>query len=101
MHRHGQTRGTGSAVLGFGFVDSILFVCFDDLAHEHLFDLSGFNDKGESIPFQGGTNQQVVIRMYKALQKCQMQNNLRVYWLVCTVDLGTYQCCILIDAMSQ
>lgn len=40
----------------------------------------GFNDKGESIPFQGGTNQQVVIKMYKALHKTHHQANLKVYW---------------------
>ncbi|MBW0496992.1 hypothetical protein O181_036707 [Austropuccinia psidii MF-1] len=40
----------------------------------------GFNDKGESIPFQGGTNQQVVIKMYKALKKFNKQGNLIVYW---------------------
>ncbi|KAH9809011.1 hypothetical protein DFH28DRAFT_1134528 [Melampsora americana] len=40
----------------------------------------GFNDKGESIPFQGGTNQEVVIRMYKRLRKCNKQEYLKVYW---------------------
>ncbi|CAH7672639.1 hypothetical protein BY996DRAFT_4581352 [Phakopsora pachyrhizi] len=40
----------------------------------------GFNDKGESIPFQGGTNQEVVIKMYKALKKFDKQKNLMVYW---------------------
>ncbi|KAG0149930.1 hypothetical protein CROQUDRAFT_668840 [Cronartium quercuum f. sp. fusiforme G11] len=40
----------------------------------------GFNDKGESIPFQGGTNQEVVIRMYKQLAKHKKQKYLRVYW---------------------
>ncbi|KAH9449578.1 hypothetical protein Pst134EB_020398 [Puccinia striiformis f. sp. tritici] len=40
----------------------------------------GFNDKGESIPFQGGTNQAVVIKMYKTLRKFNCQQNLLVYW---------------------
>ncbi|KAA1063844.1 hypothetical protein PGTUg99_008611 [Puccinia graminis f. sp. tritici] len=40
----------------------------------------GFNDKGESIPFQGGTNQEVVIKMYKTLKKFNCQKNLLVYW---------------------
>jgi hypothetical protein len=45
-----------------------------------LFLRAGFNDKGESIPFQGGTNQEVVIKMYKALKKFDCQRNLLVYW---------------------
>ncbi|BGP16314.1 hypothetical protein JCM10213_006470 [Rhodosporidiobolus nylandii] len=40
----------------------------------------GFNDKGESIPFQGGTNEQVVFRLYAALNAVGKQNNLHVYW---------------------
>lgn len=40
----------------------------------------GFNDKGESIPFQGGTNQEVVVKMYKLLRKCNKQKYLKVYW---------------------
>ncbi|ORX35632.1 hypothetical protein BD324DRAFT_630908 [Kockovaella imperatae] len=44
-----------------------------------LLDL-GFNDKGESIPFQGGTNEEVVDRLYKALNKEGKAENLKVYW---------------------
>lgn len=40
----------------------------------------GFNDKGESMPFQGGTNEQVVERMYKDLRRTNHQKNLHVYW---------------------
>ena len=44
-----------------------------------LLDL-GFNDKGESIPFQGGTNEEVVDRLYKALRKEKKEQFLKVYW---------------------
>lgn len=40
----------------------------------------GFNDQGESMPFQGGTNEQVVERMYKDLHRTNDQKNLHVYW---------------------
>ncbi|GAA5820248.1 hypothetical protein JCM11251_005543 [Rhodosporidiobolus azoricus] len=40
----------------------------------------GFNDKGESIPFQGGTNEQVVFRLYAALRPIKKEHNLHVYW---------------------
>ncbi|TKA56925.1 hypothetical protein B0A53_01326 [Rhodotorula sp. CCFEE 5036] len=40
----------------------------------------GFNDKGESIPFQGGTNEQVVFRLYGHLRKLRKEQNLHVYW---------------------
>lgn len=44
-----------------------------------LLDL-GFNDKGESIPFQGGTNEEVVDRLYKLLGKEKKEQYLKVYW---------------------
>lgn len=44
-----------------------------------LLDL-GFNDKGESIPFQGGTNEEVVVRLYKALRAEKKEQYLKVYW---------------------
>ncbi|WVQ79653.1 hypothetical protein IAT38_001753 [Cryptococcus sp. DSM 104549] len=44
-----------------------------------LLDL-GFNDKGESIPFQGGTNEEVVDRLYKKLSKEKKEQFLKVYW---------------------
>lgn len=40
----------------------------------------GFNDKGESIPFQGGTNEEVVDRLYKKLGKEGKEKYLKVYW---------------------
>ncbi|GAA6013836.1 hypothetical protein JCM10207_008208 [Rhodosporidiobolus poonsookiae] len=40
----------------------------------------GFNDKGESIPFQGGTNEQVVFRLYAALREVKKEGNLHVFW---------------------
>lgn len=42
----------------------------------------GFNDKGESIPFQGGTNEEVTVRMYRALRAVGKQQYLKVYWYV-------------------
>lgn len=41
---------------------------------------AGFNDKGESIPFQGGTNEEVVDRLYKILSKEKKNQYLKVYW---------------------
>lgn len=42
----------------------------------------GFNDKSESMPFQGGTNEQVVVAMYKALRRDGQgrEKLLEVYW---------------------
>ncbi|KAH8919218.1 hypothetical protein BT69DRAFT_510854 [Atractiella rhizophila] len=40
----------------------------------------GFNDKGESVPFQGGTNEEVVGRLYKELRECDRHEYLDVYW---------------------
>ncbi|WVQ77830.1 hypothetical protein IAR50_007523 [Cryptococcus sp. DSM 104548] len=40
----------------------------------------GFNDKGESIPFQGGTNEEVVDRLYKKLKPEKKEQYLKVYW---------------------
>ena len=42
----------------------------------------GFNDKGESIPFQGGTNEEVVDRLYSILRKDKKEQYLKVYWSV-------------------
>ena len=43
---------------------------------------TGFNDQGEQIPFQGGTNEMVVHRMYRKLnaEKKGHEKNLKVYW---------------------
>jgi hypothetical protein len=42
----------------------------------------GYNDQGEMIPFQGGTNEEVVENMYKELVKEGKghEKNLKVYW---------------------
>lgn len=42
----------------------------------------GFNDQGEMIPFQGGTNEEVVSKFYKTLNAVGKGDNLRVYWYV-------------------
>ncbi len=41
---------------------------------------AGFNDKGESIPFQGGTNEQVVEGLYDILRPEGKAKYLKVYW---------------------
>ncbi|KZT52557.1 hypothetical protein CALCODRAFT_520622 [Calocera cornea HHB12733] len=42
----------------------------------------GFNDQGEMIPFQGGTNEQVIFKMYRILREEGHgdEKNLKVYW---------------------
>ncbi|CEH16144.1 MITOCHONDRIAL CARDIOLIPIN HYDROLASE [Ceraceosorus bombacis] len=42
----------------------------------------GFNDKSESMPFQGGTNEQVVTRLYRQLRREGKgdEDNLEIYW---------------------
>lgn len=42
----------------------------------------GFNDKGESIPFQGGTNEEVVVELYDKLRPEKKEQYLKVYWWV-------------------
>lgn len=39
----------------------------------------GFNDEGELLPFQGGTNEMVAQHMYAALDPVE-RPNLRIYW---------------------
>ncbi|KAL7424757.1 hypothetical protein Q5752_000441 [Cryptotrichosporon argae] len=39
----------------------------------------GFNDEGELLPFQGGTNEMVAAHMYGELDEAQ-KDNLRIYW---------------------
>jgi hypothetical protein len=69
--------------LGLGGLDFANFLSLSlDLRLKRTTVLPGFNDKGESIPFQGGTNEQVVKRMYKALNSENKQDYLRVYWYV-------------------
>jgi len=42
----------------------------------------GFNDQGEMIPFQGGTNEEVVHRMYTTLNSegKGAEKHLEVFW---------------------
>lgn len=42
----------------------------------------GFNDKKESLPFQGGTNKYNVEKLYKRLDKIDKKQNFIVYWYV-------------------
>jgi len=58
---------------------SSILVCSLSLFFDKA-DESGFNDKGESIPFQGGTNEEVVDRLYKKLSKEKKEQYLKVYW---------------------
>ena len=48
-------------------------------AHDELC-REGFNDLGEMIPFQGGTNEQVVHSMYTTLNRDGKADNLHVFW---------------------
>ncbi|KAH9967378.1 hypothetical protein BC827DRAFT_587889 [Russula dissimulans] len=45
----------------------------------------GFNDQGETIPFQGGTNEEVVHKMYTALNSegNGAEKYLEVFWYTC------------------
>ncbi|EJD48647.1 hypothetical protein AURDEDRAFT_136013 [Auricularia subglabra TFB-10046 SS5] len=56
----------------------------------------GFNDAGEMIPFQGGTNEEVVTRLYKALNPIGKGANLKVFWYV-----GKDQCVPLNAAVKK
>ncbi|KAM0747598.1 hypothetical protein T439DRAFT_366513 [Meredithblackwellia eburnea MCA 4105] len=40
----------------------------------------GFNDEGELLPFQGGTNEMVASSMYKELETEEQKKLLRMYW---------------------
>jgi hypothetical protein len=42
--------------------------------------VQGFNDLGEMLPFQGGTNEQVVYKLYQQLNSEKKQEYLKVYW---------------------
>ncbi|KAG8897302.1 hypothetical protein FRC01_011391, partial [Tulasnella sp. 417] len=48
-------------------VECVLYICV------------GYNDAGEALPFQGGTNEEVVKNMYTALED-EYKHNLRVHW---------------------
>lgn len=40
----------------------------------------GFNDLAESVPFQGGTNEKVMDRMFRELEAVGKDDNLRYHW---------------------
>ncbi|KIO19123.1 hypothetical protein M407DRAFT_16170 [Tulasnella calospora MUT 4182] len=48
-------------------VECVLYICV------------GYNDAGEALPFQGGTNEEVVKNMYTALED-KYKHNLRIHW---------------------
>jgi hypothetical protein len=48
--------------------------------HRFLIIVTGFNDLGEMIPFQGGTNEENVSKMYKQLNEKGKAENLSIYW---------------------
>jgi hypothetical protein len=62
-------------------VSSVLDACRRGIQVTLYLDL-GFNDQGEMIPFQGGTNEEVVHKMYKALnaEGKGAEKRLEVFW---------------------
>ena len=50
------------------------------ILHLFLIIVTGFNDLGEMIPFQGGTNEENVSKMYKQLNEKGKAQNLSIYW---------------------
>jgi len=77
----GRSSGLSSrhVVVELKSSSSLILVCSLQLSWVEA-DESGFNDKGESIPFQGGTNEEVVDRLYKKLSKEKKEQYLKVYW---------------------
>ncbi|GJJ09337.1 hypothetical protein Clacol_003559 [Clathrus columnatus] len=60
-------------------VEEILNACRRDIDCTLYLDL-GFNDGGEMLPLQGGTNSKVITEMYTTLNAEGKQGNLKVYW---------------------
>lgn len=60
-------------------VRAVMAACRRGVEVHLLLDL-GFNDMGESIPGQGGTNEQVVDRLYKKLGSEGKSKHLHVFW---------------------
>ncbi|EIN06967.1 hypothetical protein PUNSTDRAFT_135667 [Punctularia strigosozonata HHB-11173 SS5] len=60
-------------------VEACLDACKRDVVCT-LYLCLGYNDSGEMLPMQGGTNSKVVIDMYTALNKEGKGHNLKVYW---------------------
>lgn len=61
-------------------VRGIIEACTRGIQVKLYLDL-GFNDQGESVPFQGGTNEEVVFYLFKTLSQ-EAVKNLHVYWYV-------------------
>ncbi|EIW72422.1 hypothetical protein TREMEDRAFT_26882 [Tremella mesenterica DSM 1558] len=59
-------------------VEAALDACRRGVIVEIYADL-GFNDEGELLPYQGGTNEMVASAMYSRLKK-EHKDNLRIYW---------------------
>ncbi|WWC60775.1 uncharacterized protein I303_103351 [Kwoniella dejecticola CBS 10117] len=59
-------------------VEAALDACRRGIKVQIYADL-GFNDEGELLPFQGGTNQMVSTQMYSRLSD-EHQKNLEIYW---------------------
>jgi hypothetical protein len=74
---HSQTPTFNAAPL----IPATLEACRRGIEVTLYLDL-GFNDQGEQIPFQGGTNEMVVHGMYTTLnkEKKEHEKNLKVFW---------------------
>ncbi|WWC89702.1 uncharacterized protein L201_004627 [Kwoniella dendrophila CBS 6074] len=59
-------------------VEAALEACRRGVLVQIYVDL-GFNDEGELLPFQGGTNQMIATKMYSNLSD-EHKNNLEIYW---------------------
>ena len=77
MYTHRQTPTFNASPI----VSSVLDACRRGVQVTLYLDL-GFNDQSEMIPFQGGTNEEVVHRMYKALnaEGKGAEKRLEVFW---------------------
>jgi phosphatidylserine/phosphatidylglycerophosphate/cardiolipin synthase-like enzyme len=61
-------------------IDAIIEACKRDVVVTVYASL-GFNDLSEGkVPFQGGTNEHVVKKMMKKLDKCDKAHNLKYHW---------------------
>ena len=76
-YAHSQTPTFNASPI----VSSALDACRRGVQVTLYLDL-GFNDQGETIPFQGGTNEEVVHRMYKTLNSEGNggEKRLKVFW---------------------
>jgi len=60
-------------------VDAVLEACKRGIIVTLYVDI-GFNDLAETVPFQGGTNEQVMRRMFDELIAYGKEDNLRYHW---------------------